>query len=179
VLRNWTLGRKLYAVAGLMSAAGVALAVSGIQSTARLNRELAEVTDVTAEVMYLGGQIQYDVADLRAATRMMIVAAALQDRETVEEKARERDEHLQDLKSSVARLRELTHVPRVRELGTEVERAVLEWQTASARVHEQAALFNVQGAAEANRGDRHRRRLLSALAATFAACMLSQAPPKP
>ena len=100
-MSKWSVGRKLYAAVGFIGVLSLALALGGLVTAARLKNEVTEITDVTAEVLYQAGQIEYYISDLRAGLRMSILAAAEQNRAVSIQKGQENDAQYEKLQRTI------------------------------------------------------------------------------
>ena len=147
---TWTIGKRLYTAAGallgvLLLTAGVALyALSGV------NEEVKGITGKTAVAMKLTGRIQYLIADLRAAARLQIIAAAQKDTKTIETKMKENDDELKELIDATETLQTLTALQEIKDLAKDVRGQMEEWDKRAMRVEDAAMKFDFEGAIKIN-----------------------------
>jgi methyl-accepting chemotaxis protein/methyl-accepting chemotaxis protein-1 (serine sensor receptor) len=149
-MNQWTIGRKLFTAIGAICFVLATLGTAGIMTASHLNADVDELTDVTAEVLYLAGQVQYHVADLISATRMTVVSAALGDAKAIAKEIEENEQEFKTLEATADKLAATARVERIRELAREVKSAMAEWHTEALEAEHLAAALKVSDAAAAN-----------------------------
>ena len=147
---NWTIGKRLYSAAGALLAVLLITAGVSLYALSDVNEEVKTITGRTAVALKLAGRISYLISDLRAATRLQIIAADRKDVKTIETKAKENDEAIKELIDSTEQLQTLTSVQEIKDLAKETRGNMEEWDRRASKVEELALKLDFEGAVSAN-----------------------------
>ncbi len=147
---TWTIGKRLYTAAGALL--GVLLLSAGVSMYALsdINEEVKVITGRTAVALKLAGRISYLIADLRASTRLQIIAANQKDIKTIDDKAAESEAQLKELARAADELQGLTSVKEVQELARDAKANMENWQRQALDVAQHARKFEFEEAVKAN-----------------------------
>ena len=147
---TWTIGKRLYTAAGALL--GVLLITAGVSlyALSDVNEEVKTITSRTAVALKLAGRIEYLIADLRAATRLQIIAANRKDLKTIDQKATENDAQIKELLDATEELQTLTSVQEIKDLAKDARVQMQEWDNRATKIEELARKFEFENAVTAN-----------------------------
>ncbi|MBS1819182.1 MAG: MCP four helix bundle domain-containing protein [Acidobacteria bacterium] len=146
----WTIGKRLYTSAGALLVLLLISAGAALYGVGSVNDGVKTITGRTAVALKLAGRISYLIADLRASTRLQIIAAERKDMRTIEERASNNAAQLKELIDATGQLEELTSVEEIKELARSTRADMEQWRSQAAVVEGHARQFDFAGAIEAN-----------------------------
>lgn len=167
---KWTIGAKLNLGVGSIAFLLCVCAATGIWATKAVDQDVDRVVDQTSVQLRCAGHVQYLIADMRAATRLMIIASMQQDAALVHQKTAETEKQLVEINRSLDEL-EAISPEEIVALSREVRKHMEEWNHHANRVESHSAAFETDQAIAANEAARE----LGAKAEAAAAAIFEKA----
>ncbi len=146
----WTIGKRLYTAAGALLAVLLVTAGVSLYALSDVNEEVKTITTKTAVALKLAGRIQYLIADLRAATRLQIIAAERKDLATIDAKSKENDVEFKELVDATEELQTLTAVQEIKDLAKDSRSQMEDWDKLAVKIEDAARKFEFENAITIN-----------------------------
>ncbi len=173
---SWTIGKRLFTGFGAVLFLVLVIGVSDRLTTGRLSGQVARMSNVTAAGLRLSGEIETAVANVRASTRTVSIAAARQQGDVVKREIEETGRQFDHALTAVDALAKLADSAEKRAMCEGIRTALVNWRDGAKKVHQLAAEFRGAEAMEAGDAidaEANRARDLSAKMAQLETTQLS------
>jgi methyl-accepting chemotaxis protein/methyl-accepting chemotaxis protein-1 (serine sensor receptor) len=127
-ITQWPIGRKLFAGFGSMVLTAVAMGLTGLWAASTLNGGIDQLASVSGRALQLAGDVRFLVADLKARERLVVIAAAKQDKTVMAAETTQVGAGRQRLRAAVEEIDRSTQLPAVHKDAGEIAAAVQSWE---------------------------------------------------
>ena len=147
---QWTLGRRLKAGLGLLLAGLVVLGINSLVRIAALSSQIDQMVDVTVSSMQRAGEIRYQLAELQADLRQIVIATAKQDTATLDRTKQQLKDGEARLKAALDDVSRMSHLEATAAKANEIRGHMAKWSEQARQIETFSANAQTLEAAEAS-----------------------------
>jgi methyl-accepting chemotaxis protein/methyl-accepting chemotaxis protein-1 (serine sensor receptor) len=126
-MRQWSINKQLLAGFSGIALAVVVTGVVALWAASTLNGQVDRLAGISSRSLELSADVRFLVADLKARERLVVIAAARQDKKVMDDEAAQISSGYQSLQQAVRDLRQVTSNADVRDRADRIAEAMTAW----------------------------------------------------
>jgi methyl-accepting chemotaxis protein len=147
-MRQWSIGKKLFVGFSGIVVIALATGVVALWAASSLNGQVDRLAGVSSRSLQLAAEVRFLVADLKARERLVVIAAARQDKAVMDSESAQITAGYQRLQTTVRDLRQISGVAHVGDRSDAISAAMTSWSAQWTKTAEFAAAFQTVDAAD-------------------------------
>jgi methyl-accepting chemotaxis protein/methyl-accepting chemotaxis protein-1 (serine sensor receptor) len=147
-MRQWSIGKKLLAGFSGIVLTAIVTGVVALWAANTLNSQVDRLVGISGRSLQLAAEVRFLVADLKARERLVVIAAAKQEKTVMESETAQITAGYQRLQTAVRELRQVSGAGVVRDRADGISTAMTAWSAQWAKTAEFAVALQTLDAAD-------------------------------
>jgi methyl-accepting chemotaxis protein len=154
-MRQWSIGRKLFVGFSGIVLTAIVTGVVALWAASSLNSQVDRLAGVSGRSLQLADEVRFLVSELKARERLVVIAAARQDKAVLDTESAQITADYKRLQTAVRDLRQISDAPEVRTRADGISEAMTQWAAQWTKTSAFAAAFQTVDAADSTDAGRH------------------------